>query len=158
MLSAVRESFNFIIFFFCFVKKKFLSFFLVKKGGTWMTLRVPDGSWGFLTGDMEDMVVPENLALISVLEVRQEGGVKKGVLGGLLEASRRKTSRMGSSLRSWMTLGESKDHILKVSWHYLYFWRRYKKSLFLRKSVTDRRTDGQTLLQFNIDFPLTFII
>ena len=49
-----------------------------------------------MTGDMEDMVIPdvmndvllrqgrypENLVLISQLEVRQEGGVKKGVLGG----------------------------------------------------------------------------
>ena len=56
---------------------------------------------GFLTRDMEDMVVPdvmndvflpqgrypENFGLISLLEVRQEGGVKKGVLGGRLEAS-----------------------------------------------------------------------
>jgi hypothetical protein len=43
-----------------------------------------------MTGDMEDMVVPdvindvflphENFVLISQLEVRQEGGVKKGVL------------------------------------------------------------------------------
>ena len=51
---------------------------------------------GFLTGDIEDMVVPdimndvfltqgrypENFVLISQLEVRQEGGDKKGVLGG----------------------------------------------------------------------------
>ena len=50
-----------------------------------------------------------------------------------------------------MTLGESKDHILKVSWHYLYFWQRYKNSLFLRKNVTEIRTDGDTPLKFNID-------
>ena len=55
---------------------------------------------GFLTGDMEDRVIPdimnhvflpqgrypENFVLISLLEVCQEGGVKKGVtwrtLGG----------------------------------------------------------------------------
>ena len=50
---------------------------------------------------MEDMVVPdvmndvflpqgrypENFVLISLLEVCQEGGLKKGVVGGLLEAS-----------------------------------------------------------------------
>ena len=50
---------------------------------------------------MEDMVIPdlmndvflpqrrypEHFVLISLLEVCQEGGVKKGVLGGLLEAS-----------------------------------------------------------------------
>ena len=111
----------------------------------------------FLTGDMGDMVVPdimndvflpqrrypENFVLISLLEVCQEGGVKKGVLGGLLEASWRKTSRMGSSLRSWMTLGESKDHILKVSWSYLYFWQRYKNLLFLWKKC-DGQTHGRT--------------
>ena len=54
------------------------------------------GRWGFLTRDMEDMVIPnimndvflplgrypENFVLISQLEVCQEGGVKKGILGG----------------------------------------------------------------------------
>ena len=61
----------------------------VKKG-------VLGGRWGFLTGDVEDMVIPdvmndvflpqesypENFVSISQLEVCQEGGVKKGVLGG----------------------------------------------------------------------------
>ena len=51
---------------------------------------------GFLTGDMEDRVIPdimndvflpqgiypENLVLISQLEVCQEGGSRMGVLGG----------------------------------------------------------------------------
>ena len=51
---------------------------------------------GFLTGDVEDRVIPdvmnnvflhqgrysEKFVLISELEVCQEGGVKKGVLGG----------------------------------------------------------------------------
>ena len=58
------------------------------------------GRWGFLTGDIEDLVIPdimngvflpqrrypENFILIYQLEVCQEGGVKKsrrGVLGGL---------------------------------------------------------------------------
>ena len=50
------------------------------------------GRWEFLTGDREDLVIPgimnhvflpqgrypENLVLISQLEVCQEGGVKKG--------------------------------------------------------------------------------
>ena len=58
------------------------------------------GRWRFLTGDMEDRVIPdimndvflpqgrypENFVLISQLEVCQEGGVKKGgtwrTLGG----------------------------------------------------------------------------
>ena len=57
----------------------------VKKG-------VLGGHWGFLTGDMEDRVIPdvmndvflpqgrypENFVLISQLEVCQEGGVNKG--------------------------------------------------------------------------------
>ena len=51
---------------------------------------------GFLTGDMEDRVIPdvmndvflhqegypENLVLISQLDVCQEGGSRRGVLGG----------------------------------------------------------------------------
>ena len=50
------------------------------------------GRWGFLTRDMEDKVItevmndvyipqgryPENFMLIALLEVCQEGGVKKG--------------------------------------------------------------------------------
>ena len=60
----------------------------VKKG-------VLGGHWGFLTGDMEDRVIPdimndflplgrypENFMLISILEVCQEGGSRRGVLGG----------------------------------------------------------------------------
>ena len=62
----------------------------VKKGGS--RRGILGGRWGFLTGDMEDMVVPdvmsdvflphgrypENFVLISQLEVCQEGWVKKG--------------------------------------------------------------------------------
>ena len=61
----------------------------VKKGGTWRLSRV-------LTGDMEDLVIsdimndvflpqgryPENFVLISQLEEGQEGGSRRGVLGG----------------------------------------------------------------------------
>ena len=61
----------------------------VKKG-------VLGGHWGFLTGDMEDRVIPdvmdddflpqgrypENFKLICQLKVCQEGGSRKGVLGG----------------------------------------------------------------------------
>ena len=61
-----------------------------QEGVTWRTLRVPDGrhgghgcswchEWGFLPLGR----YPENFVLIYQLEVRQEGGVKKGVLGGL---------------------------------------------------------------------------
>ena len=68
-------------------------FFTPRKG-------VLRGHCGFLTGDMEDLVIPdlmndvflplgrypENFMLISQLEVCQEGGVKKGgtwrTLGG----------------------------------------------------------------------------
>ena len=52
------------------------------------------GCWGFMTGDMEDRVIPdvmnnvflpqgrypENFVLISQLEVCQEGGSRRGVL------------------------------------------------------------------------------
>ena len=61
----------------------------VKKGGL-------GGRLGFLSRDLEDRVIlddmddhilppgryPENFVLISLLEVCQEGGVKKGGLGG----------------------------------------------------------------------------
>ena len=61
--------------------------------GRWGSRRgVLGGSWGFLTGDMEVGVIPdvmndvlspqgrypENFLLISLLEVCQEGRVKKG--------------------------------------------------------------------------------
>ena len=61
-----------------------------RKGGS--RRRVLGGHWGFLTGHMEDRVIPdvmndvylpqgrypENFMLISLLEVCQKGGVKKG--------------------------------------------------------------------------------
>ena len=50
-------------------------------------------------------------------------------------------------MTTWMTLVDPKDHILKVSCHYLYFWLRYKDLLFFTKNFSD----GQTLLNFNID-------
>ena len=34
-----------------------------------------------------------------------------------------------TSKTTWMTLVDPKDHILKVSCHYLYFWLRYKDLL-----------------------------
>ena len=65
--------------------------------GTWRTLR-------FLTGDMDDRVIldlsnevlllqgiyPDNLVLISQLEVCQEGGVKNGVTWRTLRVPDRK--------------------------------------------------------------------
>ena len=58
-------------------------------------------------------------------------------------------------MTSWMTLVEPKDHILKVSCHYLYFWQRYKGVTKRDKNVTDRQRDRQrdkgTQLKFNID-------
>ena len=74
--------------------------------------------------------LPDNFVSISQLEVCQEGGVKKGVTWRILGGSLQETWRTGSSLTPWMTLGDPKDHILKVSCHYLYFWRRYKDLLF----------------------------
>ena len=71
----------------------------MRKGGGARTVGL-GGHSGFLTGDMEDRVIPdamndvflpqgrypENFVLISQLEVCQEGGVKKGgtwrTLGG----------------------------------------------------------------------------
>ena len=32
----------------------------------------------------------------------------------------------GSSMKFWMYCVDTKDHILKVSWHYLHFWLKYK--------------------------------
>ena len=32
----------------------------------------------------------------------------------------------GSSMTFWMYCVDTKDHILKVSWHYLRFWLKYK--------------------------------
>ena len=68
----------------------YLNWKCVRKGGS--RRGVLGGRWGFLTGDMEDRVIPdvmndvflpqgrypENLVLISQLEVCQEGGDKKG--------------------------------------------------------------------------------
>ena len=76
----------------------------------------------------------------------------------------RSVSRIGGPswgyLTSWMTLVDPKDHILKVSCHYLYFWLRYKGVTKHNKNVTedketdketDRQTDRGTQLNFNID-------
>ena len=38
-----------------------------------------------------------------------------------IEGSSTETWRTGSSVMLWMYLIYPKDHILKVSWHYLYF-------------------------------------
>ena len=59
-------------------------------------------------------------------------------------------------MTSWMTLVDPKNHILKISCHYLYFWLRYKRNTKLNKNVTedgetDRQRDRQTLLKFNKD-------
>ena len=69
------------------------------------------GHWGFLTGDLEDIVIldvmndlilpqgiyPESLVLISRLEVCQEGGIKKAgtwrTLGGFLTETLRTESK-----------------------------------------------------------------
>ena len=67
------------------------------------------GHWGFLTGDMDDRIIidimndailpqgryPENFMLISLLEVRQEGGVKKGVTWRTLRVPDRRLRGQG---------------------------------------------------------------
>ena len=68
---------------------------------------IPDALFDFI---LPQGKYPENFVLISVLEVCQEWWVKKVV-----------TWRKGSSLTSWMTLVDPKDHILKVSYQYLFF-------------------------------------
>ena len=54
---------------------------VVKNGGTWMTLRVPDQRLGGLDVMDDHILAPgryhESFVLISLLEVCQEGGVKK---------------------------------------------------------------------------------
>ena len=97
----------------------------VKKG-------VLGGRWGILTKDMEDRVVPnimnhvllpqgsypENFVLISLLEVCQECGVKKGVLGG-------RWGMMTGYLGDMVILDIvddlllPKENILKISYWYL---------------------------------------
>ena len=54
----------------------------------------------------------------------QEGGYLEDVEGSWSE-----TWKTESSLATWMTLVDPKDHILKVLCHYLYFWLRYKDLL-----------------------------
>ena len=70
------------------------------------------GCWGFLTGDLENMVIldvlddlllphlrcPEKFVLISLLEVCQEGGVKKG---GTWRTLRVPDRRLGGQGHPW---------------------------------------------------------
>ena len=60
---------------------------------------------------------------------------------GTFERPPDETWRMGSSLMSWMTLGESEDHVLKVSWYYLYFLAEIQEIVVFEKNVMDRYTD-----------------
>ena len=99
---------------------------------------------GVLTRDMEDLVIPDVIKDVfypkeDTLEILcpyiywkcvRKVGVKKGGSWEDFEGSWRETWRTGSSLTPWMTLGDPKDHILKVSCLYLYFWQRYKNWLF----------------------------
>ena len=60
-------------------------------------------------------------------------------------------------MTSWMTLGDPKDHILKVSCHYLFFGGDINICCFGKKKSrqTDIHTsDRQTLEKFNIDVML----
>ena len=59
----------------------------------------------------------------------RKGGSRTGGLGGCWGISWPETWRTGSSLTPWMTLGDPKDHILKVSGQYLHFQLSYSGSL-----------------------------
>ena len=76
-----------------------------QEGGTWRTLRVPDQrhgglghSWHHKWCFLPQGRYPENFVLISLLEVCQEGGVKKG---GCLEDSE---SSWPQTWRTWSFL------------------------------------------------------
>ena len=107
---------------------------------------------------MNDLILPpgrypENFMLISLLEVCQEGGVKKGGTCRMLRVPDWKAWRTGSSMTLWMYLVDPKDHILKVSCYYLYFWLKYKHMSRLSQNVTTHnihQTDtAQIYIRYN---------
>ena len=95
------------------------------------------GHWGFLTGDMEDLVIPdvmndvilpqgrypENFMLMSQWEVCQEGVYLEDIEGSWPE-----TWMTGSFLMPKLMFFYPKEHILKVSGQYLYLLWSYKRS------------------------------
>ena len=104
----------------------YLNWKCVRKGGS--RRGVLGGRWGFLTGDLEEMVIPdimnhvflpqarypENFVLISRLDVCQEGGYLEDVEGSWPE-----TWRTESFLTSWMMFFYPKEDTLKILCWYL---------------------------------------
>ena len=101
--------------------------------------------WGFLTIDMEDLVIPdvmndvflpqgrylENFVLISQLEVCQEGGIKKGDTWRTLRVPDWRLLKTWSFLMSLIILFYPKEYTLKVSCWYLY-WKCFRKGVSRR--------------------------
>jgi hypothetical protein len=78
---------------------------------------------------------------VSGMDGQEGGGVFDDVKGSWPE-----TWRIGSSMTLWMTLVDPKDHILKVSCHYLYSWLRYMGDIKCDKNMMAGETDKETLL------------
>ena len=118
----------------------------VKKGGTWRTLRFPDRrhggqghpwqhGWCFFTLRKIPWKFRVDIFIRSVSGMGgQEGGYLEEVEGSWPE-----TWRTGLSMTLWMYLVDPKNHILKVSCHYLYFRLKYKHMSRLSQNVTDIR-------------------
>ena len=68
----------------------------------------------------------------------KNGGSRRGVLGGCWGFLTRDLE--DRVILDLMYLVDPKDHILKISCHYLYFWLRYKHMSRLSQKVTYRHT------------------
>ena len=98
------------------------------------------GYWGFLTRDMEDMSHPwpQNSSRHLITNVCVKCQYSRVIRSGSrtpcpwwvhledVDGLYQKTWRTGSSLTPWITLDDTKEDILKVLCHYLYFCLRYK--------------------------------
>ena len=96
------------------------------------------GRWWFLTGDMEDIAVPDVMNDVffhpkedtlkfcvdsSIRSVSGRGGSRRGNLEDV-EGSWQETLRMGLSLMSYIILIDHFEVILKVSWRSDFIWLR----------------------------------
>ena len=102
-------------------------------GGTWRVLRVPGRILGvqghpwchWCTWYTPRIISWKFSVDIFIGSVSSMGGALCVYLEDEdVEGSWQETWRTGSSLTSWMYLVDPKDHILKVSCWYLYFWLR----------------------------------
>ena len=116
-----------------------------RRGRTWRTLRVPDRRHGGLGHSwhhewclFSPRKIPRKFYVdISIGSVSGRGGQEGGYLEDV-EGSWPETWRTGSSLTTWMTLGDPKDLILKVLSLSLFLAEIYKFVVFV-KNVTDIR-------------------